>query len=130
MKTRGGAMLRALFVAAIVVGLLVQVGRGIDFHGDIWAPLLGSDAQRLASNGHGKKKRAEPRDPPTTLEGLPCFKCHNIGRYHKGKKFPHDTHKDEGLYHCHSCHVFSGHMEVRIRKDKCSECHDKSDKSE
>ena len=67
--------------------------------------------------------RTERPEPPTRLESLPCFRCHNLGRYHKGKDFSHDQHREEGVGHCHVCHAFSGHFEVVVRRGTCDGCH-------
>ena len=76
------------------------------------------------------------------LESLPCFGCHNIEHFRKGKpkplaaaatasdddvaetaEFSHTVHQQEGVGHCHMCHAFEGHFQVTIRKETCAGCH-------
>ncbi len=75
----------------------------------------------------------------TRLERLPCFGCHNIEHYRKGKpkvagaapaaegepsaEFSHVFHQEQGVGHCHVCHAMQGHFEVTIRKETCAGCH-------
>lgn len=58
------------------------------------------------------------------LAGLPCFKCHSIGRFNAREKgrFPHSMHRDTG-YHCNQCHIIRGHHAVEFITSGCRECH-------
>ena len=93
------------------------------------------------SGGHGRA--AAPAEAPkpkgTRLERLPCFGCHNIEHYRKGKpkappaagaaegeqtaEFSHTLHQEQDVGHCHMCHAIEGHFQVTIRKETCAGCH-------
>ncbi len=104
---------------------------------------------QVAAGGHPAAVAAEaaPKKAATRLERLPCFGCHNIEHYRKGKpkaaaaaagapegkpteEFSHTLHQEENAGHCHVCHAFEGHFQVTIRKDarkgreSCGNCHD------
>lgn len=92
-----------------------------------------------------------PDGPEQRLARLPCFGCHNLEHYRKGKpalanapaatatdddegeaegedgppkgEFSHTLHAQEGVGHCHVCHALTGHFHVTMRKETCEACH-------
>lgn len=97
-----------------------------------------------AQNAAGQPPSAQSPQPPhkpalSRLERLPCFGCHNIEHYLKGKpkkpgtadadgdepkgEFSHKVHQEQGVGHCHMCHALEGHFQVTIRKETCAGCH-------
>ncbi len=96
-----------------------------------------------AQDGNGKPHAAAPapvkKSAQSRLEHLPCFGCHNIEHYLKGKprapgepapeegepskEFSHTLHQQEVGGHCHVCHALEGHFQVTIRKETCAGCH-------
>lgn len=122
-RTSGKSALWLILGCGVTVFSLVFISSQIEFSG--------TGAIRLATAtavSHGAPNTKTPANENTTqgpivLEKLACFTCHNIGKYQKGKKMPHALHKEEGVGHCHTCHAFSGHFKVSVRKEACEECH-------
>ena len=96
--------------------------------------------QSASANPHVTTAPAPAHKPALShLERLPCFGCHNIEHYRKGKpklhkpqgdddvaetpEFSHTVHEKEGVGHCHVCHALEGHFHVTIRKETCAGCH-------
>ena len=92
-----------------------------------------------AASAHAVAPTPTHKPALSRLERLPCFGCHNIEHFRKGKpkplvqpgaaagepkpEFSHTLHQDEGVGHCHMCHAFEGHFQVVIRKETCAGCH-------
>lgn len=109
----------ALFTGTLVAGALVALLFPV-------ALALADDPEvkrvaRLEVERERAEEVARPARPLLALDALPCFGCHNIDRYHTGERMPHDSHVRAG--HCHVCHAFLGHVEVRTRREACERCH-------
>lgn len=123
MSSKRSAIAVSAVVASILIGLSVQRGLRAE----------ASEPKAPAAN------QASHKAAGTRLEQLPCFGCHNIEHYRKGKpkpvvpakedgdepskEFSHTLHQQEGVGHCHMCHAFEGHFRVVIRKETCAGCH-------
>jgi len=110
--------------AAAAVALFIQISLKVDLSGQNVVQFAQAQSEKEletkpATAEFAKKKR----DLKLKIATLPCFRCHNLVRYRKGKKFPHDQHKEEGVGHCHNCHAFKGHFQATIRKETCEDCH-------
>ena len=108
-----GGLIGAIMIVAVVVAIQGIVGDPFENHADAQTAVH-KDVPTAGPDTKVEKKR---------VETLPCFGCHNIERYRTGDEFPHETHKEEGIGHCHMCHAFSGHFQVTIRRETCEECH-------
>jgi len=100
-------------------------------------------ALRAQVAAHGQPAAAPapaPKARVPLIERLPCFGCHNIEHYRKGRpkpavpaagapegepsaEFSHTLHQEQDVGHCHVCHAFEGHFQVTIRKETCAGCH-------
>lgn len=108
-----GGLVGVIMIVVVVVAIQGIVGDPLENHAGAKTAVQ-SDVPTAGPDTSVEKKR---------VELLPCFGCHNIERYRTGEKFPHKTHLEEGIGHCHMCHAFSGHFQVTIRRETCEECH-------
>lgn len=76
--------------------------------------------------GHKKEAKEEPISQRHVVIGsMPCFKCHDGGKFLNSVTPGVFSHKKHSLFdvHCNQCHTISGHMSVSINSDVCGGCH-------